>query len=208
MFSLSKCYFLRFRRTTKKGRKFAKIRPNKIKWVSSTSHFSDFMRLRGCGRIPGISLGPRSLHLSFWDDFCEVERSCSVKLIGHLRIKGRRRCTSPRDRFSATICRRSSAFHRRLVSATTSKPFMAMSRHRTGIDLADASILTRTYLQPRCIIPNKAVKTGRLRSGHRHAAPREPAENAAKSLPSGPCSEETVHSSAHPLSEALNQTGN
>ena len=41
---------------------------------------------------------------------------------------------------SATIRRRSSAVHRRLVSAITSKLFMAMSRHRTGINLADASI--------------------------------------------------------------------
>jgi len=35
-------------------------------------------------------------------------------------------------------------FSRRLASATTSKLFMAMSRHMTGIDLRDASIFTRT----------------------------------------------------------------
>jgi hypothetical protein len=45
---------------------------------------------------------------------------------------------------SATISRRSSAVHRRLVSATTSKLFMAMSRHMTGIDFADAPIFTET----------------------------------------------------------------
>ncbi|WP_395662664.1 hypothetical protein [Aestuariivirga sp.] len=64
---------------------------------------------------------------------------------------------------SAAICRRSSAVHRCLVSATTSKLFKAMSRHSTGISSADALIHSTTSLQQPCIIPYKAAEAGRLR---------------------------------------------
>lgn len=64
---------------------------------------------------------------------------------------------------SVEICRRSSAVHRRLVPATTSKLFMAMSRHSTGISSADALIHSTTSLQQPCIIPYKAAEAGRLR---------------------------------------------
>lgn len=59
------------------NRKRQKIRPiqaQQDQWVSATSHFNDFMRLRGPGENSGVFAGPCFVQPHFLSSFCEVAR--------------------------------------------------------------------------------------------------------------------------------------